>query len=810
MTVNLTEKSGWKFALFETAQDTALYRFDADESAFCDVELPHDWAITTKRNPERRRSQGFFDRSGDGWYRFRFDAPEGYTPDKSVWIYFEAVQNFSTVWLNEEEIGGHADGHIPFTCRVNQLREKDNLLVVRADVSGEKNSDRWYAGSGIYRDVRLIVKDAVHMLPDGADLAYKLNQTLDTAALTLRLRLGNATGCSRTASARLSLTAPDGKIRQFTETLTVPSGESELSANFELDNVKLWDIDTPNRYLASVSLVCEEMQTADETEFYCGFRESHFEQETGYWLNGRNLKIHGVCVHTDCGVFGVCNNPKLWRRRLTSLKAMGCNTVRSGHDPNSREFLSLCDELGLLAVDELYDKWKGMYYGKFFERDRFSDLAALVHRDFNHPSIILWSLGNELDIQFREEFYTFTKEMVDECHRLDASRPASLALIGYCRGEDLSDPVVLNDVLEKTVRYSKIVDVNMMNYMEPFFEPLRAKGLEKCILATEVFAHYTYYNTVENSFAFRPGSVFAQLDELPYAAGGLIWTGVDYLGGGLDWPAWGMPVGDVYASGTRKLGSWHQQGQWTSADDAPFVRIGIFDESMPFDMARDRWGGLPMAESWSCPPERLCSSRHVAVMTNCEEVELFITKESAGNAPLDEAALRQEVDLGMIRSTGKLPRDPSDRMAHFWVSAARGPLTAIGYHNGKTAARQTLYFADAAEKLALIPDAEPMKPDGRDVTFVEIELQDAFGQVWQMPYNGTWKPEITVEVSGAADFYALDSGDYTMEDTDMFSPAGRLFRGRTTLVLRSNGKRGEITVTVRCGTLSETITMMTE
>ncbi len=810
---NLSLLSGWRFARVVNTDTSRYIRDEVDETLFSEVQLPHDWAIMTKRSPDNPRTQGYYDRSGDGWYRLLFDAPKEWSEGKTVYILFDGVQNFSTVWCNGERIGGHAWGYIPFLCQIDNLRATNNLLVVRVDVSDGKNNDRWYDGSGIYRDVRLYIKDAVHIQPDGADLVYTLNDAMDSAALTLRLRMRNTTGCPQNACVKLSLTDPDDTVHCFTAALRVAEGSSESELSFQLDDIQLWDVNAPKLYRVKAELFADDCQASDISEFRCGFRSSRFDEEKGYLLNGRTVKLHGVCLHTDCGVFGACSSEKLWRRRLESLKAMGCNTVRCAHNPNTREFYEICDEMGFLVIDELYDKWKGLYFRKFFEQDRFDDMASLIHRDFNHPSVILWSLGNELDIQYKDEFYVLTKEMMEECHRLDPGRPASLALIGYCRGEKLDDPAEFDRVLDNTVRYSKLVDVNMMNYMEPFYESLRERGLEKAILATEVFGHYSYYNTLGNSFSFHPASVFGYLDKLPYVAGGLIWTGVDYLGGGINYPASGMPVGDVYSSGVRKLGSWQQQAMWTSADAAPFVKIGIYDDSLPFTMARDRWGALPMSESWSCPKERLLSVRHVAIMTNCEEVELYTVRNESDEAPVDEAFLRQEGNLSTIRAlfrnNGRIRRDPDDGMAHFWVSASSGPLTAIGFHNGKEAARQVLYWADQPETLVLTPDETLLLPDGRDVTFVEIELRDRFGQIWQQPVDGDWYPELTVKVNGAADFFALDNGNYASPDSNMFSPRGRLNLGRTTLVLRSNGTSGLVTIKASCGRWENTIQIQT-
>ncbi len=801
---NLSLCDGWKFALVESANVDELISDNADETLFNSVKLPHDWAIRSKRSKDNLRSQGFFDRSGDGWYRFKFDAPECYSQDKKVYIIFDGVENFSTVWLNGEKIGGHAYGTIVFECKAKSLRKTNNLLVVRVEAGNAENSDRWYTGSGIIRNVKLVIKNEVHILPDGVKLAYKLNDTLNEANLKLKLRLSNTTDKSQKATVNLKLKDPFNKTVFFNKEVSIPTGESEACAEFNLKDISLWDIDSPLLYKAEVSLNTDT--EIDKTSFNVGFRESHFEDETGYYLNGRNLKIYGVSVHSDCGVFGSCGSPKLWRRRLNSFKEMGCNTIRCAHNMNIPEFYDICDEIGLLVVDELYDKWLGMYYKKFFVTDRITDLNALINRDFNHPSIILWSVGNELDIQFREDFYEYTKEMVDECHRLDPDRPASLALIGYCRGEDLNNPEVLNDVLEKTVRYSELVDVNMMNYMEPFFELLRKKGLKKCILASEVFGHYSYYDNVENSFAFYPASVFAGFDKKPYVAGGLVWSGVDYLGSASAWPASAQAVGDVYSSGTRKLNSYHLEGQFKSVEKEPMIKIGIYDDSLPFNMARDRWGALPICETWGCSDDRLISVKHIAVMTNCEEAELIICNEEVCDLKMDEAALRQEASRGRVYRTGKLPRNPEDRIVHFWVGAARGTLTAVGYHNGEPVAEQTLYFTDEPQKLSIIPDKTPLNPDGRDVTFVEIELQDKEGQRWERPVNGEIMPEIKVEVSGAADFYALDSGNHTLAETDFFSPNGRLNLGRTTLVLISNGKSGEVTVKATCGDFENTLT----
>ncbi|MDR0554249.1 MAG: hypothetical protein LBG76_05555, partial [Treponema sp.] len=454
----------WKFALnngrcgdFEGAELP-----DFDDSAWRTLNLPHDWQIENNRDPEMDggEGQGFFPRNQCGWYRYRFNAPLEWK-DKWIRLRFDGVQRFSTIYLNGTEAGGRPYGYVPFDVDLNRSLKygEENVLAVTVD-NAKGGGDRWYSGAGIYRRVELSVTDKVFIPRDGVTVAV-VHLDADAACIRVRAEVDNRTGKSARGEIQGRIEPPQSGAAAFVFTLPFSIGADEkttVESKIEIKNPRRWDIDDPALY--SLSLCLGE----DTTFLRFGLRETRFDGEEGFFLNNRPLKLKGVNLHHDGGALGAAVPQAVWRRRFNKLKALGCNAIRCSHNPQAEEFYDLADETGFLVIDEVYDKWAPteMYYKEFFDNWWERDLEAMIRRDRNHPSVILWSVGNEVEYQNEERFYGQLARMCDAARSLDPGRPVSAALINPRESWPLEQRI------SALMRYADIVDVLMLNYQESY------------------------------------------------------------------------------------------------------------------------------------------------------------------------------------------------------------------------------------------------------------------------------------------------------------------------------------------------------
>lgn len=783
--------AGWRFAL--GAGERAVQP-DFDDACFEPVTLPHDWQILAARDPDMPcgGSQGFYPREGIGYYRYEF-TPRPEWRGKAVRVCFDGVQRFATVYLNGRELGGHMYGYVPFEVELTDglIYDAPNVLAVKVDNSPDPaptcavisdgdmraearsyaqahgldegqlihdyscGGDRWYSGAGIYRSVWLTVDEPVCVRPRGLFI------TPDAATGEVRVRLltQNRTGREVEALVALNVTAPDGRRLMRGGTQRLAPGDGEVELTLSIPERQLWDVDAPRLYHLCARLSCDR-QVMDEVESDFGFREARFDADRGFMLNGRALKLYGADLHHDGGAFGAVAPERIWERRLRTLKAMGCNAIRCSHNPQAEEFYGICDRLGLIVIDELYDKWagSGLYYQRLFLHSWRDDLERMIGRDYNHPSIVLWSMGNEVEIQYTEAFYAILADMCALCRRLDPTRPASAALIGFCI-DGFNDRTPLEARLSACVRYGEIVDVFMGNYMEGFYDALRGAGLRRAFIGSEVFSYYRLEDLqTTNALARSPWRDAAEKD---YVAGGFVWAGIDYIGESIGWPCHGWTGCPIDSAGFMKLRAYHLMSQWSKE---PMVRIGVFDESEPWDMANANWGFPQMSGHWNyaCPGKMM----HVAVMTNCDSVELYLNDD--------------------VKRVSR--PDSPDRMAHFYVAYRPGTLRAVGLKAGRPVCEQVLRTSRRPDRLN-IRAVEPALSAIGDIAQLEIWLTDRFGQRFEQGEH-----QLSVRVDGPAELVKLDSGDF-LTTCEVADSDRRTIRGHALAVVRSLGQTGVARVT---------------
>lgn len=713
-------REGWRF---QTTNAAGCEQPDFDDSDFLQVSVPHDWQIANRRDPDMEWgwSQGYFPRNQTGWYRRTIHVPEAWK-GKRIWLMLDGCQRFYRIYVNGEKAGGHRFGYVPYLLDLTEkLQTGDNLLAVQVNAE-QTLGDRWYSGAGLYRRVRLLVKDPVHIRPLTLQADAKPagnGGTVDVSALLEGPVKAGVSVCAL-------LTDSEGRTVGEGETI---AEDDSFHLQIRAEHVRLWDLDDPCLYTLTVTLQSDGRETDRITE-HVGFRSFSFSGSEGFFLNGRNRKLYGADLHHDYGLcFGAAVQDEVLRRRLRRLKELGCNAIRCSHNPMDESLYDLCDELGMAVIDELYDKWDRSkeYFSRLFGEDRFDDLRMMVARDRNHPSIILWSVGNEVEIQYEESFYRYLKEFRDELRRLDPSRPMSAALIGFViKGYDEDAP--LKKKVDAVLRYADIVDVFMGNYMENFYEAFRNAGMNKAVIGSEVFTYYRLEDlTTANTVCQSP---WRDVLEKPYVAGGFVWAGVDYIGESMGWPVYGWTGCPLDSAGFRKLRSWYIQSQWTSA---PMIRIGIYDDRAYDDHANPNWGFPLMTEQWRGFRESLL--KHVAVMTNCPEVRLTLN----GDHP-------------------RYGKPGQDGMVHFMVQFHPGILKAEGLQDGKTMACQELKTSKGPARMEAVRFGdEKITPGG--LVQIELFLKDEYDQLWTAP--GT---EVMVTVHGNGRLEGLDNGDFLSEE----------------------------------------------
>ena len=681
-----------------------------DDSAWRVVTLPHDWSVEHPFDRAHASGTGYLP-GGTAWYRKHFTLPED-AAGKRIRVTFGGVYKHARVWINSNYLGERPYGYATFTHDITEfVRPGENVLCVRVEHEQVADS-RWFTGSGIYRDVMLEISGMHGFVQDGVFVTSRLEAD-GTAVLTIDYETHGADS--------VCFLAKDASGNGWDTRANRPCGRVEL----RVQDPKLWSPEAPNLY----TLVCRaysEGDPEDEIEIPIGIRVIRFDGDKGFFLNGVSTKLKGVCVHHDGGALGAAVPKAVWARRLARFKAMGCNAIRTAHNPPDPHLLELCDEMGFLVMDEAFDEWQGhnVYppkrfgYAEDFPQWHEADLAGMVKRDRNHPCVILWSIGNEIDYPndpyvtplfnevlgnndankpLAERLYdarkpdagrlaVVAKELTDIVHGLDTSRPVTSAL---------SFPELSN-----RTGYADVLDVVGYNYKEQFYAEDHERYPGRVIYGSE---------NGKDAKAWR------YVRDNDYICGQFLWTGVDFLGECRGWPVRISQAGLINLAGYDKPGFWQRKAMWT---DERFVKLAV-------GHADDKWDG-PDTERfcWKDTPGRLM---RVSCYTSAKSAELFLNGISLGVKPvLEEDGYR----------------------ARWEVPFAPGRLTveAEGMND-------TLTTCDAAACLALKPDIETMPADGQSVAQVEVALLDAEGR----PAAGV-DQVVRYQLMGDAEIIGIENG----------------------------------------------------
>jgi len=744
--------SNWLFTKGDPVNGEAV---NLDDRGWRRLDIPHDWGIDgpfDEKNPTG--GAGAFLPAGIGWYRKYFTVPEAYN-GRQVFMEFDGVMANSDVWINGQHLGKRPYGYVSFqydlTPHLKFGTGQTNVIAVRADNSGQPAS-RWYAGAGIYRHVRMVLTGPLHF-EHWATFVTTPEVTSTQALVRIQTIVTNESGSSQNIKLQVMVRGGEGRnvLSAETDQQTIPSGSS---AKFEkaltVPNPLLWDLAHPNLYSLSaiirpISRLPSKPESLDEETISFGIREARFEPDTGFWLNGQNLKIKGVCLHHDGGAFGAAVPLGVWERRLAALKALGCNAIRTAHNPPAPEFLSLCDRMGFLVMDEMFDCWtvaKNRYdYHLYFTNWSKIDTRDTVRRDRNHPSIVVYSAGNEIhDTPKAELAKQILSGLIEVFHENDPSRPVSQALFRPNVSHDYDNGL------------ADLLDVVGQNYRENEILAAHEAKPSRKILGTE------------NGHDRK--AWLALRDNPPYA-GQFLWSGIDYLGESRRWPIFCAGSGLLDRTGAPHPRAFQRQSWWS---DKPMVRI--VRRIAPSRLTPSDPGFEPLMRvqqefpDWT-PRNAEPHEEDVEVYSNCEQLELLLNGKSLGSKSL-----------------------PSDASPRQWrVPFAVGHLVAIATENKKEVARDELRTAGKPARIRLTTDHPKLTPAWDDVAFLEATITDD---------NGVLVPDasdrVSFGISGPGTIVAVDNADNASHET-FHARERRAYQGRCVAVIRANGSSGNIDVT---------------
>ena len=754
--------SNWRFSLGDPA--------GAEKTTFADgdwrkLDVPHDWSIEgsfDQKNPTG--PAGGFLPAGVGWYRKHFTLSAS-DAGRHVFIEFDGVMANSDVWINGVHLGHRPFGYVSFryelTGHIN-LGKTPNVIAVRADNSGQPAS-RWYTGAGIYRHVRLTITDPVHIDHWGTFVTTP-EVSAAKATISVQSTVVNQSEAARDVLIEVTVLGPDRRRLQSitSKRQNISAGSSTVfSENLVVRNPQRWDLDNPAVYRLVVKVIVGGSIVDDEIVPF-GIREVRFDAATGFWLNGRNFKIKGVCLHHDGGAFGAAVPMSIWERRLRILKAFGVNAIRTAHNPPAPEFLEMTDHMGLLVMDEMFDSWtvaKTPYdYHRYFNEWSKIDTRDIVRRDRNHPSVIVYSAGNEIrDTPKADLAKTILKGLVDVFHEHDPTRPVSQGLFRPNVSRDYDNGL------------ADILDVVGQNYRENEILAAHRQKPTRKILGTE--------NTHDRN------AWLALRDNPPYA-GQFLWSGIDYLGEAGAWPAIGFPFGLLDRTGTPRPRAFERRSWWS---DGPMVHMTRRVAPVPLTPTDPGYEPDPrrrhvLFSDWT-PRNLDAHEETVEVYSNCEEVELFLNGKSLGAKSL-----------------------PSDASPRTWlIRFEPGELLAIAKNRDRIVARHELRTAGVPARIVLTTDVTGVVPVWNDLAHLTAEIVDDNGVLVPTANN-----LISFAITGPGIIAAVDNGDNSSHEKFQASQR-RAYQGLAFAMIKAKPARGQITVTasaVGLGSSSVTITVI--
>lgn len=767
---------GWQFHRGDVKNISELKSTQGGDDV---VNLPHDFLIgqdwvapdASERpdnsdagsNVRSRLSPRGFKEMGIGWYRYEL-TPKAEWKGKRIVLDFQGIMLVGDVYLNGQRVGGTDYGYLGFDIDLSKLLKwgQVNEIIVKAD-TGKPNNSRWYTGGGLFRDVNLIVTDKNLYFPRHPLFI----RTVNNKEIKIRANILNLQKTKKPQiPVEVKILNAEGKV--------VTQQKSDLHFNakwrdreyelpsISLEDAKLWSPDSPYLYTAEVTLYDNEGNIADQIKESFGVRTIEIVPQKGLLVNGKKVLLKGYANHHTLGALGAAAYPRAIEKRLKLMKEFGMNHIRTSHNPYSEDFLKLCDKYGILVVDELYDKWLTQYAGGRVEWESLwqKDIPEWVKRDRNHPSVILWSLGNELqqysNLPFNDWGVTAYKLQKELLHRYDDTRLTTVAM--HPRYRNLETDSIPADLAVAT-------EVNSYNYRYMYFPGDMKRYPEK-----------TFYQSEASVAAMGPN--FYEMDR-DKVLGLAYWGAIDYLGESMGWPVKGWNQGVFDLSLQPKPDAYFVKSMFS---EEPVVHIGIIEKSG----GNIQWNGInvsagKLSENWNREAGEQVS---LYTYTNGDEVELFLNGKSLG--------------------VKKNSNDPKLRARIKWddIAYAPGALLAVARKNGKVVARHQIETTGEAVALKLVPDAENWHADGKDLMHVRIYAVDKKGRRVLNVKDAKAFDKLTFQVKGDANIVAVDNGNITSDElhigkTQLEKTIQRnLFQGSALVLLRAGDKPGKIELSV--------------
>lgn len=753
---NILFDEGWRFHRGDVANGEAVNFNDND---WRKIDLPHDWSIedilntNSPFNPDVINGVSVgFTTGGIGWYRKKFSIPSS-EKNKKVYIQLDGVYMNADVWINGVHLGNHPYGYTSFYYDISdKIINGDNVIAVQ--VKNEGATSRWYSGSGINRHVWLEIVNPIHIAQWGT---YITTNNVSKTSANIRIKTNVVNETNENKNVRLVTFFINNKGVK----VSASSSSKIISANSEFtfdDNAKIsspafWSVDFPARYKA-ISKVYVNGKLSDNISNTFGIRKISFDAVHGFLLNNKPMKLKGGCFHIDNGPLGARAIDAAEIRKVALMKASGFNAIRCSHNPPAPAFLDACDSMGMLVIDEAFDCWNNgkndsdyhLYFNDWWQRD----LQSMLLRDRNHPSIIMWSIGNELPFMGNKRVDDAAKILADYVRSIDATRPVTAAV---------------NSVSEKMDNFFSALDVCGYNYAYDHYVPDHKRKPNRVMFATESFAltQFDYWMSV--------------LDH-PWVIGDFVWTGFDYIGeSSIGWRGypqdknfypWNLAYcGDIDICGWKRPQSYYRDALWKKNQLSVFVKPP--KPSFPLNPDRASWSMWQwndVVADWNWQDAK-DSPLEVNVYSSCDEVELFLNEKSLGKKQTN-------------RST--------KFMAIYQVLYKEGQLKAVGYTNGKKVNESILKTAGKLARIKLSANRKIIKADGRDLCYITAELVDE---------NGVMNPKadnlLHFSIEGDATIAGVGNAN-PMSVESYQQPQRKAWRGRCLVVIQSSHKAGNIII----------------
>jgi beta-galactosidase len=766
----------WKFYLGNdsTAKETAY-----DDSKWRKLSLPHDWGIESDfKKDAPATTQGGALPGGIGWYRKNFSLPAS-AKGKNVSIEFDGVYKNSEVWINGHYLGKRPNGYVNFSNDLTQhllTSPKKNIIAVKVDNSQQPDS-RWYSGSGIYRNVRVVLTDKFRVEEKTLFVATPF-VCKDSVLIHVKGHF-KAPGLHH-GSLNVKISVVDGNEIVYSNLIAMRDNVNEsnnFNSTFTIKHPILWSVDNPYLYKLKVELLKVQGTQFDAISINFGIRYFNFDSQKGFSLNGKPLKLQGVCMHHDLGALGAAFNINAAKRQLKILKEMGCNAIRFSHNPPASEFLDLCDQMGFLVIDEAFDMWqkrknKFDYHLDFKEWHK-KDLEAMVLRDRNHPSVFMWSIGNEIREQFDSTGTIITKELVDIVKKLDPTRPVISALT-----ETFSE--------KNFITKANALDVLGFNYKDYDYAELPKRFPGQKFIATETASaletrgvyqspsdsiriwppNYKVQDTFsggnkdytsaayDNTYAYWGNTherSWLAVKKNAHIAGAFVWSGFDYLGEPMPYPkfpARSSYFGIIDLAGFPKDVYYMYQSEWSTKNV-----LHIFPHW--------NWNPGDSVDVW-------------AYYNNADEVELFLNGKSVG-----------------------IRKKQGDDLHVMWrLSFQPGTLKAISRKSGKTILTKEIKTAGKPARIELITDKKILKPDGNDLSFITARILDKNGNIVPTADN-----KLQFSISGPGIIAGTDNG-YQADTVSLKSSTRNSWKGMALAIVQSTEKKTRLNDAVGQGNIT--------